>query len=190
MNEHLDPIFKIVLPALERAGFGYWVFGGVAIAGINGGFVRTNPDADVFVLDNDYDQTIRVVSNLEKLLGWDSRDAHLQRGRPKRDWFIEGTKEDVFSIVPCYPSGDRVRLVFGSDLVPISPLTSERRTIVNHSFITPGKDFMKELLWAKVNSGSLSKQRVKKLKVDGKVVLSDSEYEMLLRSLNPDVLAF
>ena|ERR1700741_1910188 len=44
MNEHLAPIFSVVLPELHRSGSKYWVYGGVAIAGIKGNFLRPNPD--------------------------------------------------------------------------------------------------------------------------------------------------
>jgi hypothetical protein len=38
MNEHLEPVFIVLLPGLEKAGIDYWVFAGVAIAGLQGEF--------------------------------------------------------------------------------------------------------------------------------------------------------
>jgi len=31
MNQHLEPVFKVLLPALEKSRVDYWVYGGVSI---------------------------------------------------------------------------------------------------------------------------------------------------------------
>lgn len=56
MNDHLEPVFKILLPALEDAGIDYWIYGGIGIADITGGFIRNNRDVDIFVRETDYSQ--------------------------------------------------------------------------------------------------------------------------------------
>jgi len=65
MNEHLKPIFEAVLPALENGGIPYWV----AIAGVNSNHLRHNPDVDVFVVSENFDQAIALIADLETRLG-------------------------------------------------------------------------------------------------------------------------
>ena len=55
MNEHLRQIFEAIIPAIENADIAYWVYGGIAIAGLNGAYLRENPDVDIFVMSNDYE---------------------------------------------------------------------------------------------------------------------------------------
>ena len=184
MNEHLRPSFETVLPTIQNAGIRYWVYGGIAIAGINGAYCRDNPDVDIFVLDDDYDRTIDLVAGLEQQLNWEHRDADQQRERRKREWRIIGTKGDILSIVPVFPQGDSVRFVFERDFVPSTNLTEETRTIGTYSFITPSKEFLKELLIRKVNRGRLIKQRRKKLRKDAKVVMDHEEYNRLCDRLD------
>ena len=176
MNEHLKPIFETVLPVIESGGIPYWIYGGVAIAGINGDYVRYNLDVDTFVTSDDYDKTINLITLYETGLNWEHRDAKPQRGRRKREWRIVGSNRDILSVIEVYPVGKSVRFIFGTDFIPQNPLSTERRTIGDYSFVTPSKEFMKELLMSKVNSGSLNRDRIRKLKIDAKVVMTEDEY--------------
>ena len=54
MNEHLEPVFKTILPEIEKSGIDYWVYGGISVAASVGRFIRRNPDVDVFVKNNDF----------------------------------------------------------------------------------------------------------------------------------------
>jgi hypothetical protein len=178
MNEHLNPIFEIVLPTIEQAGISYWGYGGVATAGINGAYLRTNPDVDVSVMNDEYDKTIELVARLEKELGWSHKDAKEQRGRRKRDWFVAGRHRAIFSVVAVYPmDGGRVLFKFGRDFIPNSPLTSEVRRIGNYSFVSPSVDLLKELLIAKSNEPKLLRQRIENLKIDARVFMPEGEYQ-------------
>lgn len=181
MNEHLTPVFEIVIPAIEESGIAYGVYGGVATAGINGAFVRLNPDVDVFVLRDDYETTIELVTALEGELGWTHYDAEpLKEKRPKREWSIVGKRHDIFSVIPVYPIGDKVQFIFGVDLVPKNPLTQERRGIDEHSFVTPSVEFIRELFVHKLRSGKLSEERLKKCRDDAKVLFPEHTLEELL----------
>ena len=44
---------------IERAGIPYWVYGGIAVAGIAGQFIRPSPtvDVDIFVFEEDFERT-------------------------------------------------------------------------------------------------------------------------------------
>ena len=64
MNEHLSPIFKIILPAIEKAEIVYGVFGGIGITAYAGEFFRENEDVDIFVLEESYGRTIDIVEKL------------------------------------------------------------------------------------------------------------------------------
>lgn len=184
MNEHLTPVFEVVIPAIERVDIDHWVYGGVGVAGIYGGYLRDNPDVDIFVMSEDYDRIIDLVTSLEIVLGWEHSDARPQRGRPKREWHLLGQKSDIFSIIPVYPAGESVRFVFGEDYTPQSPLTKVIGTLGDYSFVTPSSEFLKELLICKANSGRLSQDRIKKLKIDARVVMTDSEYERFCADLD------
>ena len=37
-NEHLAPVFEVMLPTLDENGVCYWVYGGVGVAGTVGEF--------------------------------------------------------------------------------------------------------------------------------------------------------
>jgi len=52
MNDHLLPIFNVIFPKLYEENILFWVFGGIAIAGIKEEFLRKNNDIDTFVLEN------------------------------------------------------------------------------------------------------------------------------------------
>jgi len=184
MNEHLKPVLEVIIPALENAGIAYWVYGGVAIAGINGAYLRENPDVDIFVMSDDFDAAIALVNRFGAELNWEPCDATRQRGRRKREWRIDGRREDIFAVIEVYPVGESVRFVFGTDFIPESPLTAVRRNIEGYSFVTPSKEFIKELLMSKVNSRKLHKPRRKKLKIDAKVIMSEDEYHALCAHLD------
>jgi hypothetical protein len=177
MNDHLNSIFETILPALEKAGISYWVYGGVAIAGIKGEFVRNNnKDVDVFVLNENYVRTIELVENLETSLNWEHKDARLLKGkRPKREWFLIGNRHDIFSVIPVYKVGDKVQFVYQTDLTPKSSLTQERRTINEYTFVTPSVEFIKELFMHKINGGNLTKERQRKCRMDAEVILTEDE---------------
>jgi hypothetical protein len=186
MNEHLKPVFEVVIPAIKNAGIPYWVYGGVAIAGINETYLRVHPDVDVFVMDDDYDKTTDLVTRLEKELNWDHADARRQRGRPKREWYVIGKlpRRDIFSVVAVYRNGERIRFVFRHDLVPDSILTSEARRINGYSFVSPSIELIKELLIDKSNEKRLTRHRRKKLKIDAKVLMPEDEYHQFCARLD------
>ena|SRR3989442_4969283 len=183
MNEHLSEVFEVIIPAIEHARIAYWVYGGVAMAGINGAYLRHNPDVDIFVMNDDYNKTLEVVSHFEKELNWGYCDTE-QRGRRKREWRIFGESKDILAVIEVFPAGDSVRFNFGTDFIPKSLLTAVRRRIGEYSFITPSNEFIKELLMSKVDSGKLHKARRKKLRDDARVIMSEDEYHAFCARLD------
>ena len=177
MNEHLAPIFRVVLPELDRSGSRYWVYGGVAIAGIKGEFRRPNSDVDLFVMEDDYEKIIETIAGFESELGWRHEDNDAEK-RKKRDWFAPDQKEDVLSVVPVFPAGGRIMFVFGrGSYTPQNVLSSEIRTIIGFSFVTPSTALIKELFLRKAHSGPfLLDSRISKMKTDAKVIMDGDEY--------------
>jgi|SRR5215216_5228312 len=178
MNEHFAPIFRVVLPELDRSGFKYWVYGGVAIAGIEGEFLRPNPDVDLFVMEDNYEKVIETIAGFESELGWRYEDDDAEK-RKKREWFAPNQIEDVLSVIPVFPAGDRIRFVFGrGSYTPQNVLTSETRTIAGFSFVTPSTALIKELFLRKAHSGPyLLDSRIIKMKTDAKVIMDGAEYQ-------------
>jgi hypothetical protein len=178
MNEHLAPIFCVVLPELLRSGSKYWVYGGVAIAGIKGKFLRPNPDVDLFVMEDDYEKIIETIAGLESKLGWTHEDKDAEK-RNKRDWFAPNQNEDVLSVVPAFPAGNRIRFVFGhGSYTSQNVLTSEIRTIAGLSFVTASTALIKELFLRKAHSGPyLLDSRISKMKTDARVIMDREAYQ-------------
>lgn len=158
MNGHLELVFKKILSALEKSGIEYWVYGGVAIAGVKGIFYRHNDDVDIFVLDEDYQQILRVIEGLN--FNWikpKPRKA-LKDIRPKTDYFISGQEKEVFSVIPIYKiDNNKVKFVYKVDLIPVSPLTREKKIIHDYIFYTPSPEFIKEQFIHKIK-GKLIKE--------------------------------
>lgn len=145
MNEHLEPIFKMVIPRIEETGISYWVFGGVAIAGIKGCFYREHQDIDIFVLNKDYKKIAGVIETVSKINLWETRTS-IKNRRPKIEILIKD--QERFSLVPIYEIGDEVEFIFpnGSKRFPKRLLESETRKVGTFKYITPGTSLIKKLL--------------------------------------------
>jgi hypothetical protein len=146
-------------------------------------FMRENRDVDIFVLENNYQALIHLVSDISAVLCWKWRDTELKnRKRPKREFFANSTRHDIFSIVPVYKVADRVIFRFTSDkCLPESVLFQKRRSIGNYSLFTPDTDFIRELFIHNLEYLSRSKKLERnalreKYKIDAKVILSQEEY--------------
>lgn len=184
MNEHLTPIFTTVLPAIENAGIPYWVYGGIAIAGINGTFIRVNTDVDLFVLNEQYQATIDLIEPVGRKLRWRSQDTNF-RNRPKREWFEYGNDKDLLSIMPVYKNDDRVRVIFQTSVndYPVSLLTQQQRTLGPHLFSTPDNSYIKDLfirnLKYLIKSGKFRDRPElrEKYEKDARVILSEAEID-------------
>jgi len=182
MNEHLTPIFEAVIPAIENAGISYWVYGGIAIAGINGEFVRVNTDVDLIVLNEQYQAAIDLIEPLGRKLGWTFQDTNF-RNRPKREWFEYGNDKDLLSIMPVYKNDGSVRIIFqtSENDYPISLLTQQQRTIGTYVFFTPDKSYIKDLfirnLKYLIKSGKFQDRPGlrDKYEKDANVILNDEE---------------
>lgn len=146
MNKHLEPIFSTVIPEIEKAGVGYWVYGGIGIAGIKGFFYRKHQDVDIFVLDKDYKKVTEIIGIISGLNSWRINHSVLKDIRPKTELFIKGRER--LSLIPIYERGNEVEFIFenGSRKFSKKLLEPVIRDVEISRIPTPSEDIMKELL--------------------------------------------
>ena len=121
-NRHFEPIFKEVLPALDKEGIQHWVFGGVAVAGILGNFIRENKDIDLSVKEADFEKACSIFKNLcDKEDHKDSWKFVLRFEGPTRrmkaEIFINGVER--LSLIPLYDNDKEVTFRMGGANVPM-----------------------------------------------------------------------
>lgn len=145
MNQHLNPVFNILLPSLEKEGVDCWVFGGVGVAAYAGEFIRPNGDVDTFVKEIDFNKARAVLnkvceSNSYRLI------PHIPAvGRPKLDIKING--KERFSVMPIYVKDNAVDFKFGdvTDHYPLEILDKVERNIDGNKFFTPSNKYIKQI---------------------------------------------
>lgn len=150
MNEHLKLVFTLLLPKLDESGIGYWVFGGVSVAGVLGRFHRYNKDIDIFVKNVDFEDArsaLESVCQNQVLRHHTVIDS--ETVRPKFEVF-GGDGKEVFSMIPIYQKGDCVILRYpsqygGSQEFPIGLLEKEERNVSGYRFFTSQNKYIKEL---------------------------------------------
>lgn len=185
MNEHLELVFKILLPRLEKEGINYWVYGGVAIAGVRGNFYRYNRDIDIFVLDKDYKKAIDIIKATSDSNLWIFKPAKSLDNRPKSELFIDG--KERLSIVPIYERDSEIEFIFenGPKKFARESLKLVIRYIGAYKFITPSEDLLKELLRCYLESFFKSERRRndknlwEKRKLDVEQLLGNEEAKKL-----------
>jgi hypothetical protein len=188
MNEHLNPVFEIILPELEKEGINYWVIGGVAIAGIKGSFLRTNSDVDLIVKNEDLNSAKAIVEKIcSRHPDWRIAENLSIKERPKIEVRLNGNK--IFSMKPVFIEGDEVKFIFpnsGSIVFPLDVLKPVRRKINKFSFNTPEDRYIKDLFYNHYNlllklhkgkeaeSSHLENYKIDKEYLDSLVITSQS----------------
>lgn len=175
MNKHLEPVFKILLLGLEKAGIDYWVYGGVSIAAYVGKFIRENTDVDIFVKESDFEKTKLILGNLCNQNNFKLHEPPpLKTGRPKLEILI---RRERLSVVPAYLKDNKVELMSnqGSVSYPNEILEKVERNINGYRFFTPPNDYIKEIF---LNFLRLRSDK-RKVVVDAFAILSCSEVENL-----------
>lgn len=179
MNVHLEPVFRILLPELERAEIEYWVYGGIGIAACAGRFIRRNADVDIFVKDTAFEKTRSILQdtccqNLLKL-----KSKRLKRvGRPKLEVIGKG---EILSVVPAYVEGKVVRFEFSNRPAeyPFQMLERVERNISSYRFFTPRDEYIKGLFITYLTLRPRVKKKPK-IRTDAKVVLTPDEFRELM----------
>lgn len=185
MNEHLKPIFEILLPNLENADTNYWVFGGVALAGMKGKFYRPCRDVDIFVFDRESERTISSVKAISEKNLWLFKPAKKVRGRPKWDLLIDN--KERFSVMPIYERGSEIEFIFenGPKRFPRELLESVTYRVGIYRFTAPGEDLLKRLLRCYLECFFKSERRMRskslweKRKLDAEQILGYEEAKKL-----------
>jgi hypothetical protein len=192
MNEHLQPVFEVLLPQLERQGIEYWVYGGVGIAGVAGEFFRNNADVDIFVEEADYENAIQALDDACRQNDVCKRNGFvvkrcrpLRNERPKCEVKAtkktdKGTKE-VLSVVPVYRKDGLVEFRFGSgklarycgDILDRIP-----RNICGYSFFSPPDAYIRELFKTYLKNRP-GKRKCEKVRKDAQKILTVEECRAL-----------
>jgi hypothetical protein len=148
MNEHLKPVFKILLTKIENEGIDYWVFGGISIAAYAGKFIRDNKDVDIFVKEIDFQKTKSILNNVCEINGFEliPHIPQEEGKRPKLDIKING--KELLSVVPAYLKSNIVEFKFGkiTDQYSQKILEKVERNIDGNKFYTSSDEYIKKFI--------------------------------------------
>lgn len=177
-NKHLEPVFKILLAGLEKAGIDYWVYGGVSIAACKGEFFRENTDVDIFVKVSDFPRTKSLLNSLcnQNKFNLPKEDCSKKTGRPKLIVKNE-KKRKLLEVVPIYLNDNKVEIKSdqGSKIYPIDILERVERNINGYRFFTSQDYYIKKLFLDFLRLRGDKKRVV----VDAFAILDISEVEKL-----------
>jgi len=175
MNEHLQSIFEIVLPAIESADIKYWVYGGLGYASIVGRFYRFNSDVDFFVLDSDFKNVEEVLKNICEENEWKIRKTLMSFKRPKVELILKEKERERLSVVPVFKTDEvEFRFIEGSKRYPLDVLMRVKRNLEGFVFYTPQDIFLKRLLLDYFESkNKYPKKRIE----DARQILSEQEFK-------------
>lgn len=146
MNEHLDSVFTIILPALENAGIEYWVYGGVGLAGCAGKFVRNNKDVDSFVLREHFEDACRVLGDICIKNGFNTVFyPEKNNEKPKIEVMIGG--KEIFSVIAVYKEGENIifRYGKGDEIYGLELLGRFEKNVGGYRFFTPPLESLEEI---------------------------------------------
>ena len=175
MNEHLEPVFEVLLPELEGAEIEYWVYGGVSIAACVGRFIRKNEDVDIFVKDTDFESTRSI---LHDLCSRKNFTLELKtRPRPKLEVI---DKREILSVVPVYLKDGVVQFRFknGPAEYPYEILERVVRNVSGYSLFTPPDEYIRKLFATYLSFRPDVRNR-KKTRIDAKEILTPDEFAHL-----------
>jgi hypothetical protein len=179
MNEHLKPVFQVLLPELEKAEIDYWVFGGISIAAYCGKFIRDNEDVDIFLRDADFKKAESILDSLCKKWNFELI-YHPPKSNEKPKIDIKIGKHERFSVVPAYQGNNIVVLKYsdGNEEYSNQILKKVERNISGYRFFTPQDIFIKEMFINHIKTRPDKKKRGK-IKNDAKAILSPEELSSL-----------
>lgn len=147
LNSHLAVVFKEILPAIHNAGFKYWVYGGIGVAGVIGKFIRKNNDIDIYVLSTDFDNVRKLLIKLcSNKKDWKCEDARpiKETGRPKLE--IKKGIMEICSMVPVYKTEAGIEFrVKNIEVLPLQAIVQELKKIEGYNFFSPPRDIIKTI---------------------------------------------
>ncbi len=175
-NKHLESVFNIILPALEKAEVDYLVFGGISVAAYAGRFVRENGDVDVFVRDGDFEKARR---SLERLCKQNNFCKKLRKdritGRLKLEIFLKERIGHIFSMIPVYEENNSIVFKYpeeeygGNQSYPRGIMEKTERYISGFRFFAPRDEFIKKIFMknydaVRARGGKVNKKDVEVIK--------------------------
>jgi hypothetical protein len=178
MNEHLRPVFQILLPDLERAEIKYWVYGGVSRAALVGRFVRRNDDVDIFVKRQDFDSTEAIFRHSCHQNGF-----RLRRSGSLRPKLEVIDKTEILSVVPVFLEDGLVKFRFrknGSAEYPCQILAETPRSICGYRFFAPPNEYIRDL-FKRYLTLRPDVIRRREIWIDAKEVLTPDEFRAFFR---------
>ncbi|TSA44810.1 hypothetical protein D4R52_03610 [bacterium] len=191
MNEHLKPVFEIILSALERAKIEYSVFGGIAVAGMRGYFYRPNKDVDVCVIEKDYLTARKILSDLALRENWRFAEDHdLAPGRPKYELFFRGQRDDFLSVIPVFktPEGVVFKFYKNEQIYEDDIWNRQKQTIGNFTFYRFKDNYVKQLCLVHVRhlGRKVFEPKYRKYLDDLEGIISKEEFDKIIVELNKD----
>lgn len=179
-NDHLKPVFEIILPALEQEYVGYWVYGGVSIAAHNGNFFRVNSDVDIFVLDTEFENAKIVLNEISKKNNFILKIMNNISSRSKLDMRIAG--KERLSVIPVFKKDAGILFKYddGDQVYSGEIMTKVEQNISGFRFYTPTNNVIKEMF---INHLKARPDKVSRDKVidDGRHLLSEEEFSNLFQ---------
>lgn len=178
MNEYLKPIFEKILPEIDLENLKYWGYGGVANAAMVGKFYRSNPDFDIFILDEEFKRFESILQDICKKNDWKiCKD--FTNNRIKIEVFIKKDNKrwiERMSIIVAHKQDDRVELKFknGSEEYSSEILTRVERDLEGFKFFTISDNFLKKLFVEYLDS---KKKYPSKRIEDARYILSEKEFK-------------
>ena len=178
LNKHLEPVFEILLPELEKAGIEYWVYGGVSIAAFAEKFIRENKDVDIFVKETEFESTRSILDNLcnQNNFRLISCKPLRRTQRPKLEIKID--KRERLSVVPVYLKDNMVEFRFekGLEKYRCQILEKVERNISGYRFFTPPNEYIKSVFKNYLTSRP-DKKNKPKIQTDAKAILTPNELD-------------
>jgi len=177
MNEHLEPIFNLLLPKLEENKIDYWVYGGVSIAAFVGKFIRENKDVDVFVKETDFEKARLLLDSL-----CEQNNLMLKlKGNKRPKIEIKVNNIERFSLIPIYQKDNIVVFKYGNKYggdqkYPNRILKRVKRNISGYRFFTPQNEFIKEIFINHMKARPDKKDRPE-FKTDAEAILTPEEHK-------------
>lgn len=142
INKHLEPVFSLLLPELEKSDIQYWVLGGIGVAACVGKFVRENKDVDIFVKEEFFEKTKAVLSELCKDIDMKVESHGDQFSRCKLE--IKKNRKEILSVIPIFLEKNVIRFEYpgGDEIYSRKDLKPIERNISEYRFFTPTKGFI------------------------------------------------
>lgn len=178
MNNHLDPIFGIILPIIEKNKIDYWVYGGISIAAYAGKFIRNNRDVDIFIKEADLENTKIILEKACRQNKFEINNHQKTNNRPKIEIKIDSVER--FSVIPIFQQKDFVlfRYKDGDQKYPIDILIKTERNLSGFKFFTSQNRFIKDMFIKHIEVRP-DKTKRKKIILDALAILTLEERKNL-----------